>query len=648
MKNLSKFTILFLAILIILLFIFGSIGYYQQFEDSQVALPIIFFEVIRLLLLGDTIFVLPCWQLLVARYIVVVIALYLFSYFFRNFLYRVWVIFRIRFFFKQHTVIFGLGKIGYRIASQLVKSGKKVVALEKDINNDNILKLRRLGGDVIIGSAFERNDLINIGIKAAANCLIVTGNDENNLHIADLLLYLNKEQVIKQDFKAFIHIDDWHNNNFLRNYLDLYNKTKNFTINTFNVNMATAQLLFDEYPPLKYVDFNCPEITNAIAVIGYNQAAELFIVENIILSHGPGLKNLKIYVIERNVNEYIDDFKFKYPFYSDFIDIIPIELDNENFYGNTFTSPDFLEVLKEIRVVYLFGQNDAYIIGIATSFRQLLYSELKDQKQIPIVVCLPEQTNVLDLIQPKENNNKLSDVPLFRTLSEHFNINIVRATSDTCTKAKLIDKTDSVDAMAKVVNYFYAMKYEFVWLLDEQSRQIIEANKLLTKLEEVFLTIKFTTDNPLYELETSLMQEIAAVTQTPVNQLRKILGIEVIWNNLADIKQDSNRYVVRHLPIKISFLSKTGQTELHKDSIIQHFKALAPIEHKRWEAEKLVYKFRFGPFPKADKKLKNLLKDTLRIHDQIIPYAQLSREMEDKDFNMFLLIPVLNDIKQRL
>ena len=43
-----------------------------------------------------------------------------------------------------------------------------------------------------------------------------------------------------------------------------------------------------------------------------------------------------------------------------------------------------------------------------------------------------------------------------------------------------------------------------------------------------------------------------------------------------------------------------------------------------------------------------MLKETLKIHDQIITYEELDKEMEDKDLNMFLLIPVMQSAKEAI
>jgi hypothetical protein len=98
------------------------------------------------------------------------------------------------------------------------------------------------------------------------------------------------------------------------------------------------------------------------------------------------------------------------------------------------------------------------------------------------------------------------------------------------------------------------------------------------------------------------------------------------------------------LSIKISSLKRIGCWPLNRENIHKFFPKLAPMEHKRWSAEKLVFNFKYGPLP-ADKNDRFILKDILKIHDEIIPFEKLDDISKEKDLNLFLLLPLLNLIK---
>lgn len=572
-----------------------------------------------------------------------------------KYIYYQWMLLHIRYNFSKHTIIYGIDKIGYRIASELLKAGQKVVAIEPNESNNNIAKIRESGGYVVIGSKNEQTDLLNAGITRAENCLIFKENDESNLQTSNLISYMNQKKIIWQNLRVQILTYDINNYNFLKDYMDEYTRTDNFNMDPFNPSIAAAQIIFDNFSPLKNVSYELVQSEsegvksiqssdNTIAVIGFTDTTRAFIMENIILSHSPGLRNLKVLLIEKNADKHLEQLKFSFPFIEEYVDIIPMELENEHFYGSVFESESFKNYLNKLSGVYLFGDEDAILTQMSNSFRQTLYKEIGDLNKIPLVVCLPETSKVMDLLDPDTIQSEGVDIELFTQLREQFNINFIKQLTDTCTKDKLIDEISIVDGVSKAINYFYSVKYEFEWLMNNEDRSLFKP--ALPSMEQAFLALEFKTNQPEKELEDEILSLLAKALNKPIEKLKDTFSINARWKSLSDLKQDSNRYVARHLQIKVDFLEKIGHdiSKLDRAMVEPYFKIFAPIEHKRWCSEKLCFKFKYGFFPK-DAKLKKLLKDTLKTHDQLIHYDELDQEMEDKDFNMFLLIPVLQKMK---
>ena len=50
-------------------------------------------------------------------------------------------------------------------------------------------------------------------------------------------------------------------------------------------------------------------------------------------------------------------------------------------------------------------------------------------------------------------------------------------------------------------------------------------------------------------------------------------------------------------------------------------------------------------YPK-NKKEKNIVKEVMKIHDQLIPYESLTQAEKDKDLNLFLLLPLVQILKK--
>ncbi len=636
-------------------FIFGIYGFYleaQKIGDDYDFMGALY-AVLNMFIMesGDT--KISNWQLIYAKFGAAVMLGYGISYSVYNYIYKWILVNKIRYLYKNHIVIFGAGTIGSKIAIELLKAHKKVVVIEKDPENDNLQTIRQLGGSVLIGSALEKAEQIQAGITNASYCLILLGNDELNMEATNVLSEINQGHLISRHIDAKVHIEDWYNNNFLKTYLDLYNKTENLDIDTFNVYQSAAQLIFDTYSPVKDVVYsktitdNNISITtsdNSIAIIGFNGIAESFIAESIILSHIPGLKNLKIFLIDPEAEKHVKNLYYKFPFIDEFLDILPVKMLDENFSNDTFMKSDFIKEIPTLSNVYIFGKSDTFVVDLANSFRQLLYCTIDDLDKINIIVCLPEKSKILDLINPVESNIHGQKTPLFEILRKNFNFHFIKMYSDVATKAKLIDESETVDALAKTINYFYSMKYEFEWLVGDDERKLLNQD-FIEKIEKKFLNMNFSTNEPLIELEKTIIDDVAKVLNRRFEETRKLFGIDARWESLADIKQDSNRYVARHLDIKVEFLNKMGHTgDLGREVVEPYFKVFAPIEHKRWCSEKLVYKFRYGKFP-SNRNQKKMLKDVLKIHDQIIHYDELDQEMEDKDFNMFLLLSILQKVK---
>jgi hypothetical protein len=667
LRKLRVFSPVIIFTLTALVFVLGLLGYQDYWEAQRLLLPgetletdwwgAIYAVISMFLMEGMDPPTIANGKLVAAKFLAALLLGYGIFITVYNYLHTAWLMFKIKYFYENHTVVLGGGHIGCKIAVEMLKAGEKVVVLDTNPHNENLVIINAYGGISLIGSAMEKDDLFKVGIDKASYCIVVTGHDESNLETAHILSQLNQAGKIKGHLKVHMNINDWYNVNFLKDYLDLYTKTQHFDIDTFDTDLNAAQMIFDKYSPVAHVKYQkviAPETgkmisvkssDNAIAIVGFNSAAENFIVECIILSHVPGLRNLKVLLIDVDVQKYVKQIRFKFPFIDDYLDLIPYELEDENFYSPVFNSPTFIEHLHILSHAYFFGSHDAYLMGLANRFRQLLYANIDDMNKATLVVCLPESSKIMSIIDP--NPTDKTKEHLFDTVQKGFNINVVNQITDTCTKAKLIDDIGVVVALAKMVNYFYAVKYEFEWLLPEADRKAYQDLGLTDKLESIFLAKRFSSPKPTQELENAILGEMAKALQKNQAELAKIFGINVKWNVLSDIKQDSNRYVARHLEVKVNFLESMGHNDFTKEVIESYLKVFAPIEHKRWNSEKQSFKFRYGKFPK-EKPKRNLLKEMLKIHDQIIPYDHLDKEMEDKDLNMFLLIPVMQSAKEAI
>lgn len=84
---------------------------------------------------------------------------------------------------REHTVVVGLGKVGYRVAHDLKMLGVDVVAIEANEDSDNVSSARILF-PVIIGDGSRESVLQKSGIARANTVLALTDDSMLNLSVA--------------------------------------------------------------------------------------------------------------------------------------------------------------------------------------------------------------------------------------------------------------------------------------------------------------------------------------------------------------------------------------------------------------------------------------------------------------------------------
>jgi voltage-gated potassium channel len=86
--------------------------------------------------------------------------------------------------YKDHVIVAGLGRLGFRIVQQLLSFGEGVVGIEIDPNTEFVHRVMDLHVPVVSGDATRPNILEQAGIKRACSIVTCTENDLTNLEIA--------------------------------------------------------------------------------------------------------------------------------------------------------------------------------------------------------------------------------------------------------------------------------------------------------------------------------------------------------------------------------------------------------------------------------------------------------------------------------
>ena len=94
----------------------------------------------------------------------------------------------------EHTIICGLGRVGWSTATTLQQMGKPVLIIDTD--EEELLEAEKLGFEWVSGDATEDATLKEAGIERAAGVVAATGKDPDNLVIVLSARALNPDLFI--------------------------------------------------------------------------------------------------------------------------------------------------------------------------------------------------------------------------------------------------------------------------------------------------------------------------------------------------------------------------------------------------------------------------------------------------------------------
>jgi len=642
-------------LIVIAVFVFAFIGYYQALGHEFHFWGVLFSTLSFFLAddgdegriwAGNPANTLEVGYILVAKYLaLILVGLGLFSVFFKR-VKETFSVYKIRFFYKRHIIIFSLDALGYRISKELLSSGYRVVVVETNRESPFIEEIENAGGLLIHSNPFESKTLDQIGLSKCRACILANDKDEENIEIAgniSVAAFEIKKKKLSTDhdaMKLFIHITDQQNNRVIKDYSDIDTVDDHYDLHSINIEQIAAQKVYDDFPPHLYFSSTDTNSNNSIAVIGCDKTAEAFLLENIILSHYQNHQPLKIFLIDKNVDEFFNKFSYQYPFYHSFIELIPVKLLNANFYNNFTSSTDYIEDLYKIKVAYFFGNCDSTVINMANSFQQFIYNKTNSLNSIPLIVSLPEESAIFDFM----NNGSIHKNQIKNLFTNNLNHHFIKRKSDSFTGKGIIEEGELNDMISRVINFYYTVCYEFESIIQEKLN-IIVSPQVIEQLSGYIIDYPFNhTDFTEIEFEKDVLQYLSQLTEIPISDLLKFATIKKNWNTLHKRKKESNRYAARHIQVKMFVLNAIGCTNLTRENIEKYYPVLAKLEHSRWSGEKMVFNYQFGSFP-ADKREKYIVKEVLKIHDQLIPYEELSPGEKYKDLNLFLLIPLLQKLK---
>lgn len=112
--------------------------------------------------------------------------------------------------FRKHTILVGLGHLGFRVVQKLYEMKERVVAVEQNPSADMFAAVQKMHVPVIQADATRPSTLEDAGVPRAKTIILCTQNDSLNLQIALKARKINPNiqvviRIFDEDFAQALH-----------------------------------------------------------------------------------------------------------------------------------------------------------------------------------------------------------------------------------------------------------------------------------------------------------------------------------------------------------------------------------------------------------------------------------------------------------
>ncbi len=302
-------------------------------------------------------------------------------------------------FLRDQTIICGLGRKGYRLANQFLRTGHPVVIVEIDENNEWIDNVRAAGAVVIHGDAGDPELLAKCRLNKSRILIAVTGDDGTNAEIAVRAQELSRMRS-SGCLTCIIQISEsrlWH----LLREKELQANSPRFRLELFNIYDQGAHLMVRENPPWEKTAAG--QVPRAL-VVGLGKMGQRVVVEaargwQLLNSDGKG--KIDLTVIDRDATRKMDALLLQHPRLGKLAAITSVDMEIESAEFDRL-SEHFREGMEtKLDLAYICLDDEAFCLQTALRLNHQLR-----KYRVPIILRMLESGGLARLI---ENASSESD-----------------------------------------------------------------------------------------------------------------------------------------------------------------------------------------------------------------------------------------------
>ncbi|OLS22369.1 MAG: hypothetical protein HeimC3_31110 [Candidatus Heimdallarchaeota archaeon LC_3] len=557
----------FVIFLLLSTFILGFIGFNDYLANKSISN--IIYNILRLFILeGDFTDPIPI-HLEIARFLGPLLLAYAGIIAGLTFFHEAIQNFQLKF-IKNHVIICGLGEKGEFLALDFLKSNFKVVIIEKDRENSNIIQFKKKNTIIIIADASEKAVLQKIRIDYAKYVIAVCGDDGVNIEIAvhgyNIINNIIEEKIgktpidLEKKVKCYVHLVNPNLKKILKKHIIFTNPHDIFDLVFFNSYENAARILFRNFPVDQLTVINPSFESVHIVVIGLGQMGRNIVLQAAKICHYASKMRASITVVDKIANQKVESFIHEYPsiekilnFYYEQVDVISPDLQNAKFW----------ESKSEISLFIVCLDDD--VLSLSTGLS--LLNRMGDKRK-PVLVRMKENSGLATLLNEPDF---LEENPLYP-----FGM-----TKEIISRDIIIN--ESLDSLARIINN--------LWIIDhigggesteleppptwsslneeykESNRQ--QADHIDVKLRSIDCQVNFVSGRPviLFEYSNEEIEELAHLEHKrwmadkllngwsyaeERNKDRKTNPNLVLWEKLSEEVKNQNRGIIRNIPKLLS------------------------------------------------------------------------------------------------
>ncbi|MDX6583548.1 MAG: hypothetical protein QOI10_2732 [Solirubrobacterales bacterium] len=153
-----------------------------------------------------------------------------------------------RLFRRNHTVIVGLGDVGFKLAASLNDLGERVIAIDRDATQPSIAGCRERGISVLVGDAADPDLLRTACVHRASYLIVAPGSDGVAADVVAAAAAITTDRA-DRPLKVIAHIEDRALWQALRAHTVSHGDGPDLEVEFFNLYETAGRLVLDRDPP---------------------------------------------------------------------------------------------------------------------------------------------------------------------------------------------------------------------------------------------------------------------------------------------------------------------------------------------------------------------------------------------------------------